>query len=73
MRKRKYRKKKKRDRGKTYIRKNKVYFERRRPYLRKNKMYFGEAIKRIQRGNGIFGTILTTALPLVGETVKEFK
>ena len=36
-------------------------------------MYFGEAIKRIQTGNGIFGTILTTALPLVGETVKEFK
>ena len=66
-------KRRKRGRGKTYIRKNKVYFERRRPYLRKNKMYFGEAIKRIQRGKGIFGTILTTALPLVGETVKEFK
>ena len=36
-------------------------------------MYFGEAIKRIQRGNGTFGTIVMTALPLVGETVKEFK
>ena len=70
MRKRKYRK---RDRGKSYIRKNKVYFGGRRPYLRKNKIYFGEGIKRIQRGDSIFGTILTTALPLVGENIKAFK
>ena len=73
MRKRKYRKRTKRDQGKPYIRKNKFYFEGRRPYLRKNKIYFGEGIKRIQRGDGIFGTILMTAPPLVGETVKAFK
>ena len=70
MRKRKYRKRRKRGRGKPYIRKKKVYFGGRRPYLRKNKVYFGEGI---QRGDGIFGTILTTALPLVGELIKKFK
>ena len=70
MRKRKYRK---RDPGKPSIRKNKVYFGGRRPYLRKNKVYFGEGRKRSQRGDGIFGANLSTALPLVGETVKVFK
>ena len=73
MRKRKYRKWRKRGRGKSHIRKNKVYFGGRRPYLRKNKVYFGEGRKRSQRGNGIFGTILSTAVPLVGEIVKLFK
>ena len=73
MRKRKYRKRRKKDRGKPYTRKNQFYFGGRRPYLRKNIIYFGEGIKRIQRGDGIFGTILTTALTLVGETVKAFK
>ena len=73
MRKRKYRKRRKRSRGKPYIRKSKVYFGGRRMYLRKNKAYFGEGRNRSQRGNGIFGTILSTALPLVGETVKVFK
>ena len=73
MRKRKYRKRRKIGRGKPHIRKNKVYFGKRRPYFRKNKIYFGEGIKRIQRGEGIFGTILTTALPLVAEIVKVFK
>ena len=65
MRKRKYRKRRKRGRGKPYIRKNKVYFGGRRPYLRKNKVYFNEGGKRSQRGDGIFGTILSTALPLL--------
>ena len=70
MRKRKYRKRRKKDRGKPYARKNKVYFGGTRPYLRKNKNYFG---KGIQRGNSIFGIILTTALPLVGELIKKKK
>ena len=73
MRKRKYRKRRKKDRGKPYTRKKQFYFGGRRPYLRKNIIYFGEGIKTIQRGDGIFGTILTTALTLVGETVKAFK
>ena len=73
MRKRKYRKRRKRGQGKPYITKNKVYFGGRRPYLRKNKVYFGERRKRSQRGDGIFGTILSSALPLVGEIVKVFK
>ena len=73
MRKRKYRKRRKTGQGKPYIRKNKVYFGGRRPYLRKNKVYFGEGRKRSQRGDGIFGANLSTALPLVGETVKVFK
>ena len=47
----------------------------RTPYLRKNKVYFGEGKKRSQRGDSIFGfgTILLTALALVGEIVKVFK
>ena len=53
MRKRKYRIRWKRGRGK--------------PYIRKNKVDFGEGRKRSQRGDGIFGTIISTALPLVGE------
>ena len=69
----KYRKRRKRGQGKPYIRKNKVYFRVRRPYLIKNKIYFGDGGKRSQRGDGIFGTILSTALPLVGEIVKVFK
>ena len=73
MRKRKYRKRRKRGWGRPYIRKNKVYFGERRPYLRKNKVYFGEGRKRSQRGDGIFGIILSTALTLVGEIVKVFK
>ena len=73
MRKRKYRKRSKRGWGKPCIRKNKVYFAGRRPYLRKNKVYFSEGWKRSQRGDSIFGTILSTALPLVGEIVKVFK
>ena len=73
MRKRKYRKRTKRGQGKLYIRKDKVYFGGRRPYLRKNKVYFSEGRKRSQRGDGIFGTILLTELPLVGEIVKVFK
>ena len=64
MRKREYRKRRKGGRGKSYVRKNKVYFGGRRPYLRKNEVYFAEGI---QRRNGIFGRILTTALPLVEE------
>ena len=67
------RKRRKRGRGKPYIRKYKVYFRGRRPYLRKHKVYFGECRKRSQRGDSIFGTILSTALPLVGEIVKVFK
>ena len=70
---RKRRKRRKRGRGKSYIRKNIVYFGGRRPYLRKKKVYFGEGRKRSQRGDSIFGTILSTALPLVGEIVKVFK
>ena len=35
--------------------------------------YFGEGRNRSQRGGGIFGTIFSTALPLVGEIVKVFK
>ena len=73
MRKRKYRKRRKRGQEKPYITKNKVYFGGRRPYLRKNKVYFGEGRKRSQRGDSIFGTVLSTALPLVGEIVKVFK
>ena len=73
MTKRKYRKRTKRNRQKPYIRKNKVYFGRRRPYLRKNRVYFGDDRKRSQRGGAIFGTNLSTALPLVGEIVKVFK
>ena len=73
MRKRKYRKRRKRDQWKPYIRKNKVYFGERRRYLRKHKVYFGEGRKRSQRGHGTFGTILSTALPLVGEIVTIFK
>ena len=64
MRKRKYRERRKGGLGKPYVRKNKVYFGGRRPYLRKNEVYFAEGI---QRRNGIFGRILTTALPLVEE------
>ena len=67
MRKRKSRKRRKRGRGKPYIRKSKVYFGGRRPYLRKNKISLSEGIRRSQRGDHIFGTILSTALPLVGE------
>ena len=67
MRKRKSRKRRKRGRGKPYIRKSKVYFGGRRPYLRKNKISFSEGIRRSQRGDHILGTILSTALPLVGE------
>ena len=59
MKKRKSRKRRKRDRVK--------------PYIRKNKVYFGEGRKRSQRGDSIFGKILSTALPLVGEIVKVFK
>ena len=70
---RKYRKRRKSGRGKPYIRKKKVYFGGRRPYLRKNKVYFGEGRKRSQRENDIFGTTLSTALPIVGEIVKVFK
>ena len=73
MRKRKYRKGRKRGRGKPYIRKTKVYFGGRRPHLRKTKAYFSEGRKRNQRGDSIFGTILSTALPIVGEIVKVFK
>ena len=73
MRKRKYRKRRKRGRGKLYIIKNKNYFGGRRPHLRKTKVYFSEGRKRNQRGCGIFGTILSTALPIVGEIVKVFK
>ena len=73
MRKKKYRKRRKRGRGKPYIRKNKSYFGERRPYLKKNNVCFGEDRKRSQIGDGIFGTILLTALPLVGEIVKVFK
>ena len=73
MRKRKYRKRRKRGWEKPYIRKNKLYFWGRRPYLRKNNFFFGEGRKRSQTGDGIFGTILLTALPLVGEIVKVFK
>ena len=72
MRNRKYRKKRKRGRGKPYIRKNKDYFWGRRQYLKK-KVYFSEGRKRNQRGDGIFGTILSTALSLVGETAKVLK
>ena len=73
MRKIKYRKRRKRGQGKPYVRKNKVYFRGRRPYLRKHKVYFSECRKRSQRGESIFGTILSTTLPLVGEIVKVFK
>ena len=73
MRKRKYRNRRKNGRGKPYIRKNKVYFGGRRQYLRKNKVYLGEDRKRSQRGDGIARTVLSTALPLVGEIVKVFK
>ena len=73
MRKRKYRKRRKKGRGKPYIRKHKVYFWGRRPYLRKNKVYFGKGRKRSQRGDGIFGTIPSKTQPLVGEIVKVFK
>ena len=73
MRKRKSRKRRKRGRGKPYIRKSKVYFRGRRPYLRKNKISFSEGIRRSQRGDDTFGTILSTALPLVGEIVKVLK
>ena len=66
-------KKKKRGQGKPYIRKNKVHFWARRSYLRKNKIYFGLGIKKILRGDGTFGTILSTVLPLVGEIVKASK
>ena len=41
--------------------------------LKKNKVYFSEGRKRSKTGDGIFGTILLTALPLVGEIVKVFK
>ena len=50
-----------------------MYFGGRRPYLRKNKVYFGEGRKRSQRGDSMFGTVLSTALPLVREIVKVFK
>ena len=73
MRKKKYRKRRKRGREKPYIRKNKVYFGERRPYLKKNNVCFGEDRKRSQIGDGMFGTILLTALLLVGEIVKVFK
>ena len=73
MRKTKYRKRRKRDRGKPYIRKNKVYIGERRPYVRKSKVCFGEGRKRSQIGDAIFETILSTALPLVEEIVKVFK
>ena len=73
MKSRKYKKRRKRVSGKPYIRKPNVYFEGERPYLRKNKVYFGEGRKRSQKGDGIFGIILSTALPLVGEIVKVFK
>ena len=69
----KYRKRRKRGRGKLYIRKQKVYFGERTPYLRKNYTCFGEGRKRSQRADGIFGINLSTALPLVGEIVKVFK
>ena len=48
MRKRKYRNRRKKARGKPYIRKNKVYFGERRPYLRKNKVYLGEVEKEVK-------------------------
>ena len=73
MRKWKCRKRRKRGPGKPYIRKNKVYFGGRKLYLRKNEVYFGEGRKRSQRWDNIFGKILSTALPLVGEIVKVFK
>ena len=55
------------------LEKTKFIFGGRRPCLRKNKIYFGEGIKRSQRRDGIFGTILKTALPLIGKIVKGFK
>ena len=58
---------------KNIYQKKQSLFWGRRSYLRKNKVYFGEGRKRNQRGDGIFGTILSTALPLVGEIVKVFK
>ena len=72
-RKKKIQKKKKKRPRKTVHQKKQIYFGGRRPYLRNNKVYFGEGIKKSQRGDGIFGTILLTALLLVGEIVKVFK
>ena len=74
MRKRKYRKKKEKAAEENRIlEKTKFIFLGGKPYLRKNKFFFSEGIKSIQRENGIFGTILTTALPLVAEILKAFK
>ena len=67
------RKRRKRDQGRPYIRKKQSLFSGKKAIFKKKKVYFGERIKKIQRGNGIFRTILTTALPLVGEIVKAFK
>ena len=50
MRNRKYRKKRKRGRGKPYIRKNKDYFWRRRPYLKKKKFISVRVEKEIKEG-----------------------
>ena len=47
MGKRRYRKRRKRDRGKPYIRKNK-FGGGRRPYLRNNKVYFSEGRKKVK-------------------------
>ena len=59
--------------SKPYItKKNNVYFGGGRPYLRKKKN-FGEGEKKSRRRDGISGTILPTALSLVGEIVKVFK
>ena len=76
MRKRKYKKteyRKRRNRGwvKSYIRKNSLFWGKKAIF--KKNICFGERRKNSQREDGIFGKILSTALPLVGEFVKVLK
>ena len=73
MRKRKYRKRRKRGWGKPHIRKTTFILGGKKAIFNKKKVYFGEDRKKSRRGEGIFGKILSTALPLVGQIVKVFK
>ena len=68
--KRGYRKRRKRGWGKSYIRKNGLLLGK---AIFKIKKYFAERRKNSQREDGLFGKILLTALPLVGEFVKVLK
>ena len=70
---RKYRKRTKRVQRKPLILEKTKFILGEEGHNLKKKVYFDEGRKRSQRENSLFGTILLTLLPLVGEIAKVFK